>query len=438
VSPEALGALTFAVALVLMLAGMPVAFALLAANLVGAWFLLGDFAGLLQVVDNATAQVTSFTLVAVPLFVLMGALLFRSGLALRVFDALDALFGRLPGRLCYLTVAGSTAFSTLTGSSLANTAMVGALMVPEMERRGYARHMAIGPVVGTGGLAMLIPPSSLGVLLGSLAGINIGALLIAGLLPGLLLAALYCAVIWLQVRRDPSSAPAYDVDPVPAGERLRLSVRNILPLGLVLFSVVGLIVLGVATPSEAAAFGVLSVGVIAAACRCLSRTAIARALADTASVTGMVFLLVIAASVFSQLLAFSGASRVAVDFALGLGSDPLVILLLMFAVLLLLGMFIDQISIMLLTIPVFMPVVKALGLDPVWFGLLMLLALEMSLTTPPFGLLLFLMMGVAPKGTTFGQVTRAAVPYLACNLVAAALIMAFPAIALWLPGVWLR
>lgn len=437
-SPATLGGLTFALALVLMLAGMPVAFALLAANLVGAWFLLGDFAGLLQVVDNATAQVTSFTLVAVPLFVLMGALLFRSGLALRVFDALDVLFGRLPGRLCYLTVAGSTAFSTLTGSSLANTAMVGALMVPEMERRGYARHMAIGPVVGTGGLAMLIPPSSLGVLLGSLAGINIGALLIAGLLPGLLLAVLYCAVIWFQVRRDPGSAPAYDVPPVSPGERLRLAVRNILPLGLVLFSVVGLIVLGIATPSEAAAFGVLSVAVVAAAGRCLSRAAVSRALADTARVTGMVFLLVMAASVFSQLLAFSGASRVAVDFALGLGSDPLVILLLMFAVLLLLGMFIDQISIMLLVIPVFMPVVKALGLDPVWFGLLMLLALEMSLTTPPFGLLLFLMMGVAPRGTTFGEVTRAAVPYLACNLVAAALIIAFPAIALWLPEAWLR
>lgn len=437
-SPEALGALVFALALGLLFTGMPVAFALFAANLVGGWFLLGDLAGLLQVVDNATAQVTSFTLVAVPLFVLMGSLMFHSGLALQVFDALDALFGRLPGRLCYLTVAGSTAFSTLTGSSLANTAMLGSLMVPEMERRGYARHMAIGPVVGTGGLAMLIPPSSLGVLLGSLAGINVGALLIAGLLPGLLLAVLYVAVVWLQVRRDPAVAPAYDVPPRPAGERLRLVARTLLPLGLVLFSVVGLLVLGIATPSEAAAFGVLSVALVAAAGRRLTRAVLARALTDTASVSGMVFVLIMAAAVFSQLLAFSGASRVAVEWALSLGQDPLALLLLMFAVLLILGMFIDQISIMLLTIPVFMPLVKALGLDPVWFGLLMLLALEMSLTTPPFGLLLFLMQGVAPKGTTFGDVTRAAVPYLACNFIAAALIIAFPAIALWLPELWLR
>jgi tripartite ATP-independent transporter DctM subunit len=434
VSPEALGALVFCLALGLLFAGMPVAFALFAANLVGAWFLLGDLPGLLQLVDNATAQVTSFTLVAVPLFVLMGSLMFHSGLALRVFDALDALFGRLPGRLCYLTVAGSTAFSTLTGSSLANTAMLGALMVPEMERRGYARHMAIGPVVGTGGLAMLIPPSSLGVLLGSLAGINIGALLIAGLLPGLLLAVLYAGVVWLQVRRDPSVAPAYDVPARPRGERLRLVARILLPLGLVLFSVVGLLVLGIATPSEAAAFGVLSVAGIAAAGRRLTRAVLARALTDTASVSGMVFVLIMAAAVFSQLLAFSGASRVAVEWALSLGQDPLALLLLMFAVLLVLGMFIDQISIMLLTIPIFMPLVKALGLDPVWFGLLMLLALEMSLTTPPFGLLLFIVKGMAPPGTRFGQVVAAAFPFLVADAVLVLLLVLFPSLALWLPG----
>jgi tripartite ATP-independent transporter DctM subunit len=416
---------------------MPVAFAILAANLVGAWLLMGNWMGLLQVVDNATSLITSFTLVAVPLFVLMGALLFHSGLALKVFDALDALFGGIPGRLCYLTVAGSTTFSTLTGSSLANTAMLGSLMVPEMERRGYARHMAIGPVVGTGGLAMLIPPSSLGVLLGSLATINIGALLIAGLLPGLILALLYCGLIWLQVRVDPGSAPGYAVAAVPAARKLGLILRNILPLGLVLFCVVGLIVLGIATPSEAAAFGVLAVVVIAAGFRVLTFDALTKALNDTVLVTGMVFLLIIASSVFSQLLAFSGATRVAVEWAVALEGGALLKLLLMFGALLVLGMFIDQISIMLLTIPIFFPLAKALGFDPVWFGLLMLLALEMSLTTPPFGLLLFLMQGVAPKGTTLGQVALAAAPYLVCNLILAALLIAWPMIGLWLPEVLL-
>lgn len=433
-----IGAAIFALALLLMLLGVPVAFALLGANLAGAWFLMNGLPGLLQVVDNATSLITSFTLVAVPLFVLMGALLFHSGLALRVFDALDALFGRIPARLSYLTVAGSTAFSTLTGSTLANTAMLGSLMVPEMERRGYARHMAIGPIVGTGGLAMLIPPSSLGVLLGSLAAVNIGALLIAGLLPGLLLAALYTAAIWLQAKLDPRAAPAYDVASVTAGRRLLLVAKNILPLGLVLFCVVGLIVLGIATPSEAAAFGVLAVAAISAALGCLTRVAVHRALADTVTVTAMVFVLIIASSVFSQLLAFSGASKLAVEWAVALEGGALLKLLLMFAAVLVLGMFIDQISIMLLTIPIFFPLAKALGFDPVWFALLMLLGLEMSLTTPPFGLLLFLMLGVAPKGTTLGQVALAALPYLACNAVLAALIMAFPAIVLWLPELLLR
>ncbi|RMF94666.1 MAG: TRAP transporter large permease [Gammaproteobacteria bacterium] len=429
-----LGLLVFALVLALMALGVPVAFAFLGANLAGAWLLMGGWPGLLQLVDNATAMVTRFTLVAVPLFVLMGALLFHSGLALRVFDALDTLFGRLPARLSYLTVVGGATFSTLTGSTMANTAMLGSLMVPEMERRGYARYMAIGPIVGTGGLAMLIPPSSLGVLLGSLARIDIAALLIAGLLPGLLLAGLYLLVIWLQARMDPAAAPAYELPRIGWSRRLWLLLTNILPLGLVIFSVIGFIVLGIATPSEAAAFGALSVAALAAARRCLTLSACRKALLSTVRVTGTVFLVLIASSVFSQLLAFAGSSQLAVDWAVGLDAPPVAKLLLMFAVLLLLGMFMDQISILLLTIPVFFPLAAALGFDPVWFGLVVLLALEMSLTTPPFGLLLFLMQGVAPRGTTLGQVASAALPFLACDALLVLLLLLFPGLALWLTG----
>ncbi len=428
------GSLVFVIVLLLMLSGMPVAFAFIGANLIGALILLGGWPGLMQLVDNATSLITSFTLVAVPMFVLMGALLFHSGLAMRVFDALDALFGRIPARLSYLTVAGGATFSTLTGSTMANTAMLGALMVPEMQRRGYATHMAIGPIIGTGGLAMLIPPSSLGVLMGSLAGIDIGALLVAGMLPGLVLALLYCAVIFTQARIDPDAAPTYDVESIPLSRKLVLVVTNILPLGIVIFAVVGFIILGIATPSEAAAFGALSVAGIAALSRCLTVAAIRAALLSTVSVTGMVFLLILGSSVFSQLLAFSGVSTSIIDWAAGLEAIPASKLLLMFAVLLLLGMFMDQISILLLTIPVFFPLAAALGFDAVWFGVVVLIALEMSLTTPPFGLLLFLMQGVAPKGTTFRAVLFAALPYLACDAVLLALLIAFPAIALFLPS----
>lgn len=430
----ATGALVFFLVLLFMLLGVPVAFAFFAANIVGAVLILGGFEGLLQLVDNSTSLITSFTLVAVPMFILMGALLFHSGLALRVFDTLDTLFGRIPARLSYLTVAGGATFSTLTGSTLANTAMLGSLMVPEMSRRGYKTHMSVGPIIGTGGLAMLIPPSALGVLLGSLAQIDIGALLIAGLLPGLLLAGLYCLTIWLQTRVDPEAAPAYAAESVPARRKLTLFAVNILPLGLVIFCVVGFIILGIATPSESAAFGALSVVALAAVMRCLTLDALRRSLISTVEVTAMVFLLVISSSVFGQLMAFAGSSTALVDWATGFETAAVVKLLLMFATLLLLGMFMDQISIMLLTIPIFFPLAATLGYDPVWFGIIVLLAMEMSLSTPPFGLLLFLMQGVAPRGTTLGQVAMAAVPYLACDLLLMVLLILFPAIALYLPG----
>ena len=424
------GLAVFLLVLAFMAMGVPVAFAFLAANLLGAWILVGDWYGPLQVVDNSTSLITSFTLVAVPMFVFMGALLFHSGLALRVFDALETLFGRLPARLSYITVAGGSTFSTLTGSTMANTAMLGSLMIPEMTRRGYAPHMSIGPIIGTGGLAMLIPPSSLGVLLGSLAGLNIGALLIAGILPGLVLAVGYSLVIYLQARLNPASAPSYGVQRVPVKRRVQLVVFNIMPLGLVVFCVVGFLVLGWATPSEAAAFGALSVAALAAFSRRLTVRALRAALASTVRISGMVFLLILSSSVFSQLMAFSGASTAVVEWSIALEAGPYAKLLLMFALMLVLGMFMDQLSIMLLTIPVFFPLATLMGFDPIWFGVVVLLALEMSLTTPPFGLLLFLMQSVAPKGTTLGQVIRAALPYLACDALLLGVLILFPAITL--------
>ena len=424
------GLAVFMLLFAFMAMGVPVAFAFLAANLVGAWIIMGGLFGPLQAVDNATSLITSFTLVAIPMFIFMGALLFHSGLAIRVFDALETLFGRLPARLSYITVAGGATFSTLTGSTMANTAMLGSLMIPEMTRRGYAQHMSIGPIIGAGGLAMLIPPSSLGVLLGSLAGLNIGALLIAGILPGMVLAVGYSLVIYLQARLNPSSAPSYGVERTPVKERVRMLVVNILPLGLVVFCVVGFIVLGWATPSEAAAFGALSVAVLAALASKLTIRSLKAALTSTVRISGMVFLLILSSSVFSQLMAFSGVSTAVVDWSIGLEAGPYAKLLLMFALMLVLGMFLDQISILLLTIPVFFPLAASMGFDAIWFGVVVLLALEMSLTTPPFGLLLFLMQSVAPKGTTLGQVIRSAAPYLACDALLLGVLILFPAITL--------
>lgn len=418
----------------LMFIGMPVAFAFLATNVLGVVLFMGGLSGVNQLIANGANAITTFTLVPIPLFVLMGSLFFHTGLVMRVFDALDMCFGGLRGRLSYLTVAGGTLFAALSGSSMANTAMLGSLMVPEMTRRGYKPHMSMGPILGTGGLAIIIPPSTLAVLLGSLARIDIGALLIAGILPGLVLALLYFALIFVQLRIDPDAAPQYGVKRRSPFEVLRALAVNILPMGLVIFSVVGLIILGVATPTEAAAFGAVSVAVLALLFRVLTWRALAAAAMDTVQISVMIFLILIGSSTFSQLLAFSGATEGLVSWAAGFDLSGLSMLLWMFLVLFVLGMFMDQLSMMLLTLPVFMPLAQTFGFDPVWFGIIVLLALEISLTTPPFGLLLFIMMGIGPPGTTLPVVARAALPYIGCALLVVALVAAYPPLALFLPS----
>ena len=418
----------------LMAIGMPVALAFLAANILGAWVFMGGERGVVQLLNNGLGALTSYALVPIPLFLLTGEIFFHTGLGGRMFTAIDRLLGRLPGRLSYVTVLGGTAFSTLSGSSMGSTALLGSLMVPEMNRRGYKRHMSIGPILGTGGLAIIIPPSALAVLLATLAQIDVAALLIAGVLPGLLLAALYVGMIRLQVRLDPDAAPAYDVMPLPLSARLALLLREVVPMVGVMAVIVVLMVGGIVTPSEAAAFGALGVLILAVLYRRLTLDAMRKSLNGALRVTLMAYLIVFGSATFSQLLAFSGASRGLIEWATGFELAPLAMLLVMFGVLLLLGMFMEQISMMLLTVPIFFPLAQTLGFDAIWFGLIMLLALEISFTTPPFGLLLFVMKGVSPPDTTMRDIYLAAMPFIGCSLLLVGLLIAFPGIALWLPG----
>lgn len=418
----------------LMALGMPVALAFLAANIVGAWIFMGGERGVSQLLNNGFGSLTKFALVPIPLFLLMGEIFFHTGLGGRMFSAIDKLLGRLPGRLSYVTVLGGTAFSTLSGSSMGSTALLGSLMVPEMTARGYKKHMSIGPILGTGGLAIIIPPSALAVLLATLAQIDVAALLIAGVIPGLILAAFYVLMIWAQTKLDPSAAPAYDVDPLGWGEKFKLLLTEVVPMVGVMVVIIILMVGGVVTPSEAAAFGALGVLVLAAVFRCLTWASMKKSVIGALKVTLMAYLIVFGSATFSQLLAFSGASRGLVNWATSFDLAPLAMLLVMFGVLLLLGMFMEQISIMLLTVPIFFPLAQTLGFDLIWFALIMLLALEISFTTPPFGLLLFVMKGVAPKGTTMKDIYLSAMPFIGCSLVLVALLVAFPQIALWLPS----
>jgi tripartite ATP-independent transporter DctM subunit len=430
---EALAVL-LGVILVLMAIGMPVALAFLAANILGAWVFMGGERGVAQLLNNGFGSLTKYALMPIPLFLLMGEIFFYTGLGGRMFNAIDKLLGKLPGRLSYVTVLGGTAFSTLSGSSMGSTALLGSLMVPEMSRRGYKSYMSIGPILGTGGLAIIIPPSALAVLLATLAQIDVAALLLAGVIPGLILAGFYLATIWLQTKIDPNAAPAYEVQSMSLAEKIVLLFREVLPMVGIMVVIIILMIEGFVTPSEAAAFGALGVLLLAAMFKCLTLDALRKSITGALRVTLMAYLIVFGSATFSQLLAFSGASRGLVKWATSFDLAPLAMLMIMFAVLLLLGMFMEQISIMLLTVPIFFPLAQSLGFDLVWFALIMLLSLEISFTTPPFGLLLFVMKGVAPPGTAMREIYTSAFPFIGCSLVLVALLIAFPNLALWLPS----
>ncbi|MEQ8344913.1 MAG: TRAP transporter large permease [Sneathiellaceae bacterium] len=428
-------ALMIGMILALMALGFPVALAFISGNLIGALIFMGGSGGILTFLGNGFESMTSFALAPVPLFLLMGELFFHTGLANRMFDAIDRLMGRVPGRLSYVTIAGGTAFATLSGSSMGSTALMGSLMVPEMTRRGYKKIMSIGPILGTGGLAMIIPPSALGVLLATLAKIDVGKLLIAGVVPGLVLATMYAVLIFGITVIDKKAAPAYELAPVPLAEKLRMAVVNIGPMAMVVVIVIAFMLLGWATPSEAAAVGVIGVLVLALLYRALTWEALVKSVTGALRVTSMAFLIIFGSATFSQLLSWSGASSGLIGWITGYDMAPLVMLLAMFGILLILGMFMDQLSMMLLTIPIFYPLATLqLGFDPIWFGVIVLLALEISFTTPPFGLLLFVMKGVAPKGTTMTEIYVAAMPFMACAMLLVALLIVEPQIALWLPN----
>jgi len=427
--------LLFGLIVALMLLGMPIAMAFLAANIAAAMLFMGGAKGIAQVLNNGFGGMTSFALVPIPMFLLMGELYYYTGLAARMFNAIDRLLGNVPGRLAYVTVIGGTGFASLSGSSMGSTALLGSLMVPEMMKRGYSKYLSMGPIMGTGGLAVIIPPSALAVLLATLGRSDVGALLLAGVLPGLVLATLYGALIFSWTALAPGAAPVYVVEGVGLGEKLVLVLADIVPMLAVIVLVIGIMVAGYATPTEAAAVGCLAVMVLAACYRSLGWASFRKSVDAALRVTVMAFLIIFGSATFSQLLAFSGASSGLISWATQFEVSALGMLVIMLAIIFFLGCFMDQLSMMLLTAPIFFPLAKTLGFDLTWFGLIMLLALEVGYTTPPFGLLLFVMKGVAPPGTTMREIYVAAAPFIACVLVLIGLIIAFPPLATWLPSV---
>lgn len=429
------GGLMIGMVLVLMLLRVPIAFAFLAADLVGVILFMGGKFGVVQFMANTTTAITGFALVPLPLFVLMGELFYHTGVATRVFTVFDHLLGNVRGRLSFVAIGGGTLFAALSGSSIANVAMMGTTSYPEMKRRGYSTYLSVGPIVATGSLAALIPPSGLAVLLGSLAGIDIGKLLLGGVVPGLILSALYCLVVFVWVRVSPDAAPAYDSAGIGWGEKLKLVVTDLLPMAVVVFMVIGFIILGIATPTESAAFGVAGVMIVAALFRKLTVAAFIKAVKGTLRVTAMILLIILASTTFSQILALSGASRGLIDWILSFNAGPMAILVMIGIVLLILGAFMESVAIMMLTVPIFFPLADAYGINPIWLGVYMLVMLEAGLITPPFGLGLFVMQGVAGPSASIVSISKAVAPYLLCTLVLVALMLAWPQTVLFLASI---
>jgi tripartite ATP-independent transporter DctM subunit len=424
----------FGLGIALMMLGVPVAIAFFATNLVAAVLFMGGGAGIMQVINNGFGAMTNFALVPIPMFLLMGELFYHTGLAAKCFNAADKLLGNIRGRLAYVTLIGGTAFAGPAGSSMGACALLGSLMVPDMMRRGYNKYLSIGPIMGVGGLAVIIPPSALTVLLATLGRTDVGDLLIAGVVPGLVLALMYGVLIWAWTVIDPSAAPAYAIEPVPRREKLRLFFFDVIPMvAIIVFSVLIMIV-GWCTPTEAAALGAVSVILVALCYGTMTWQAFLKSLEGTLRVTVMAFLIIFGSATFAQVLAFTGASGGLMNWALGFDVTRLVMLLIMIGVILFLGCFMDQLSMMLLTAPIFFPLARTLGFDLTWFGLIMLLALEIGYTTPPFGLLLFVMKGVSPPGTTMRDIYLAGMPFIACVLALIAMIIVFPPLATWLPS----
>jgi tripartite ATP-independent transporter DctM subunit len=420
--------------LLLFALGVPVAFSFLFVNMTAAVFLWNGNTGLDQIILSIYGSVINFSMLPIPLFIFMGELMFRTGVAPKMIETLDKWIGPIPGRLSLMAVLSGTLFSTLSGSSMASTAMLGSVLIPEMESRGYSKPMSLGPILGSGGLAIMIPPSALGVVLASLARFSVGDLLIAIIVPGLIMAALYLGYIVVRSILQPSLAPAYDVQAIPLAEKVQATIKYVLPLGSIVLLVIGLIFLGVATPTESAAMGVLGCFVLSIIYRGFRWSGIKAAFMGTIRSTVMIFMILSASVAFSQIMAYTQATSEIVMLIMELDLPPFLLIVAMQLVMLIMGTFLESMPIMMITIPIFLPIIKALGIDVVWFGVVMLLNMEMAMTTPPFGLSLFVMKGVSPKNVTLRDIYFAALPFLFLDLVGMALIMIFPSLVLWLPS----
>ena len=433
-SIELLSILFVVVFAAVLLSGLPLAFATGAVAVVFALALFG-LPGLNLVVSRVFTLMGNYVLVSVPLFVFMACVLERAGIAEAIFRSAHVMAGRLRGGLAVAVIISCALMATMVGVIGAEIVTMGVVALPAMLARGYSKDLALGCICAGGGLATLIPPSVVFIMYGLTAGVSIGELYSAGVIPGLMLAGMYIAYIMIRAWRNPHEAPPATAEELAMTWRERLAMMRELVLpALVALAVLGSLYAGWATPTEAAGVGVL--GAVAAMWfnGKFSWEKLRLAAQDTAKVTIMLYWLFFGSSALIGVYTLAGGTKLIQDIMTALPLDPIAVVILINIVWIVLGCFIDWIGILLLTAPIFVPVVVALGFDPVWMGVLFCMNMQISYISPPFGPAAFYLKGVTPPGITLGQIFNSVWPYLAIQFVALGLVIAFPQIALWLPS----
>ena len=414
--------------------GAPIFIAFLVINIAGVLLVLGQ-PGFGMVANSIFETTNIAALSAIPLFILMGELLFRSGSIDILFDSVDKLVGKVRGRQYVLCIVLSTIFGALSGAAMGVAAMMARTLYPGMIERNYDSRLSTGAILAGASLAPIIPPSVLVIIIGTLADVSIAGLLIAGIVPGLMLSGMFLIYIFARVRANPELAPYGDSDTAPEVSlwEMVVAVLRVLPFAIIIFCVMGFILLGVATPSESAATGVLGALLTAVYYRKLNWKMISESVASAAFITSMILVIMASSKMFSQLLAFTGSTRELTSLIVTLNFEPYVMLFLMMLIPFILCMFIDQIALMLVVIPIYQPLLGTLGFDPIWFWLIMLLNVTVGGITPPFGYTMFAFKGSAPD-VPLKDIFNATWPFVCIFLVGMAVIAAFPPLATWLPG----
>jgi len=407
-----------------MVSSLPVAFAFGIVNVVAAYFIFDSVEALSFVVHASFSSVASIHLTAIPFFLLMGTLFVRSGLSSVVLDAVSRILSGVRASGSYVAVGSGAMYGALMGASIASTAVMSATLLPDLKRRGYGNALSVGPILGSGTLSNLIPPSLGAVLIGSLGGIPIADLLIAGIGPAVLIILLFCIYIFVKAQ----SAQGWEDEAAPASLAVRLGgFVKLMPMVVPVFFVTGVIYFGIATPTEASATGAFTTFVVAIAYRRMDWRVLKGSLMDALEISAVILLIVASSKAYSQILAITGISQGFAAFMADIAPSATLAVLIILVIVLVLGCFMDQTSVVFVAIPLVISAIHTLGIDPVWFGVLFSMVIGIGGITPPFGLNLFALKAVAPD-VRMRDIYAASMPYVLIEVLAVGLVLLFPGV----------